>query len=261
MSTKTFLFTAYKDMIILPITEKMNSGKTHMFFSWAAANAWVPPLYFDDFDNLSQAYSYGNVTTPAPALAPHDSSHAHADQLSGHPLPWVRPDFVVKSDDDSFLMLAELEARLRVELHTKKSNRLPSHQEFPHGLVSRNEDNSTAVIQHSHLDAPSSHDSHFPIHVPHNLIASIPPPKAPANNDPLIYWGYLVKNRFMAGELYALSYSLVDWVANDPQVKTLTKGAEDKQTSKWMRVHPRASEIHWASERCWIYDHPRAGTV
>jgi len=83
-------------------------------------------------------------------------------------------------------------------------------------------------------------------------------------NDPLIYWGYLVTNRlhkFMAGELYALSWSLVEWVAKDTSVKGLTKGAEDKQTAKWMKMHPRASELRWAGERCWIYDHPRAGTV
>lgn len=33
---------------------------------------------------------------------------------------WVRPDFVVKADDDSFVMLAELEARLRWELYEAK---------------------------------------------------------------------------------------------------------------------------------------------
>jgi hypothetical protein len=54
---------------------------------------------------------------------------------------------------------------------------------------------------------------------------------------------------------------LADWVANDPIVKSLTKGAEDKQTAKWMTLHPRASEVRWTNERCWIYDHPRAGTV
>jgi len=41
----------------------------------------------------------------------------------------------------------------------------------------------------------------------------------------------------------------------------MTRGAEDKQTAKWMRLHPRADEVRWATERCWIYDHPRAGTV
>lgn len=65
----------------------------------------------------------------------------------------------------------------------------------------------------------------------------------------------------MAGELYALSWSLVDWVARDPSVKELTRGAEDKQTAKWMKMHPQAEKVRWISERCWIYDHPRAGTV
>lgn len=264
-------FLAYKDMIILPITENMNRGKSHAFFSWAATNAWVPPLYFDGYDTPAPVYSYSNVTTPAPILASHDPSFAHVDQLQVAPQPWVRPDFVVKADDDSFLMLAELEARLRVELHAKKSHRQPLQQETPHVLHPRAEENATTVVHHSHshLDTPSSHDSHFPIHAPHNLLASIPEAQAqqqqqqPVKNerDPLIYWGYLVKNRFMAGELYALSFSLAEWVAADPQLKTLTKGAEDKVTSKWMRLHPRASEIRWASERCWIYDHPRAGTV
>ncbi len=82
-----------------------------------------------------------------------------------------------------------------------------------------------------------------------------------ANPDPLVFWGYLIKNRFMGGEMYALSFALVDWVANDPVVNTMTHGAEDKQTSKWIRMHPRADQVRWASERCWIYDHPRAGTV
>jgi len=47
--------------------------------------------------------------------------------------------------------------------------------------------------------------------------------------DPMIYWGYLVKARFMAGELYALSSSLVDYIATNPSVQTMVRGAEDKQ--------------------------------
>lgn len=65
----------------------------------------------------------------------------------------------------------------------------------------------------------------------------------------------------MAGEMYALSWSLVNWVAWDPVVKGMKRGAEDKQTAKWMHLHPRADEVRWKNERCWIYDHPRAGTV
>jgi len=77
----------------------------------------------------------------------------------------------------------------------------------------------------------------------------------------LVYWGYLVKDLFMGGELYSLSWSLVTWVSKDTAVKSWTKGAEDKQTAKWMTLHPQAAQIRWVSERCWIYDHPRAGTV
>lgn len=65
----------------------------------------------------------------------------------------------------------------------------------------------------------------------------------------------------MAGELYGLSWSIVNWVAVDSTVKGMTKGAEDKQVAKWMSKHPRANSIRWASEHCWIYDHPRSGTV
>jgi len=65
----------------------------------------------------------------------------------------------------------------------------------------------------------------------------------------------------MAGELYALSWSLVDWVSREPVIKGLVRGAEDKQTAKWMRLHPHAADVRWVAERCWIYDHPRSGTV
>jgi hypothetical protein len=46
------------------------------------------------------------------------STHEHVSHLS---LPeWVKPDYVVKADDDSFVILAELEARLRWELWEAK---------------------------------------------------------------------------------------------------------------------------------------------
>ncbi|KAI0076076.1 hypothetical protein K474DRAFT_1307155 [Panus rudis PR-1116 ss-1] len=223
----------YNDMVILPVAENMNGGKSHAYFTWAASGAWVPPIYFDNLTSVPHNLSYANTTSPAPPLAKHDPIHARIDRESGSPKPWVRPDFVMKVDDDSFLMLAELEARLRVALHE-----------------------------------PQTHDGESPILPPNALLASPSTTNSPSTDlfdvnttDPLIYWGYLVKNRFMAGELYGLSYSLVDWISKDPQVKGMTRGAEDKQTSKWMRMHPRASEIRWTSERCWIYDHPRAGTV
>jgi len=71
----------------------------------------------------------------------------------------------------------------------------------------------------------------------------------------------LVKNKFMGGEMYGLSWSVVSWVAQSEATKTLTRGAEDKLVAKWMMLHPRAGSIRWRSEHCWIYDHPKAGTV
>ena len=212
----------YNDIIILPIAENMNAGKTYAFFTWAATKAWVPPLYFDTEIPLP-TLSYSNDSSPILSLAQHDPVYAWRDrQSASFSQDWVRPDFVVKVDDDSFVMLAELEARLRVALHDQL------------------QDNSGA----SGSSAEPGGDS----------------PTQPAR-DPLIYWGYLVKRRFMAGEMYSLSWSLVDWVSKEPTVKGLVNGAEDKQTAKWMRLHPRAAQVRWVAERCWIYDHPRSGTV
>lgn len=230
----------------------MNAGKTHTFFSWASINAWVPPLYVDTPMPLPQ-FSYANYTASPPPLAPHDPSHAWQDRNTGRPKPWVRPDYVVKVDDDSFVMLAELESRLRLELHVK-----PRRHHYRH---ERTESNDTTP--HIPDDKTNSNSSIDVISSTQDL-TPYPTRSVPWTNtrhDPLVYWGYLVKNRFMAGELYALSWSLVDWVAKDPAVKGMTKGAEDKQTAKWMAVHPRAEEVRWTSERCWIYDHPRSGTV
>lgn len=227
--------TEYKDIVILPIPENMNSGKTHTFFTWAASMAWVPPVYFDTDIPLPN-FSYSNASSPMRFIASHDPIYARQDRASGPSAAqeWVRPDFVVKVDDDSFVMLAELEARLRVALHENLRDKHWDGVSSPPGpdLVTP----SSSELQRSPSGA---------------LLAE----------DPLIYWGYLVKRRFMAGELYALSWSLVDWVSRDPAIKSLVRGAEDKQTAKWMRSHPRAAEVRWVAERCWIYDHPRSGTV
>jgi hypothetical protein len=235
----------YNDIVILPIAENMNSGKTHAFFAWASENAWVPPIYFDT-PLPPPPLTYANETWGAPPLAPHDPKLARRDaKAKGETRPWVRPDFVTKVDDDSFVMLAELEARLRAELNAKVRRR-GSQEEYhtaPPNVTTTAYLTSSAV---PHDLRPAQSQAHA---------------RDVENDDPLVYWGYLVKNRFMAGELYALSWSLVDWVARDPVVKSLTRGAEDKQTAKWMRLHPRAGAIRWTSERCWMYDHPRAGTV
>ncbi|KAH8120158.1 hypothetical protein DFH11DRAFT_1500542 [Phellopilus nigrolimitatus] len=254
----------YNDMIVLPIAENMNSGKTHSFFDWASTEAWVPPLPADHDPKLAANYSYTNITASSPIpLARHDPYPARQEwHMSGQQTPWVRPDFIVKVDDDSFVMLAELEARLRVELHTK-TRYTPENGT----LYSRDPSSETP---HTGMPEPDVHkpsSSSVGINATAApLYERAPPSQVPASrpspvDDPLVYWGYLVKNQFMAGELYALSWSLVDWVARDPTVKSMTRGKEDKQVARWMRLHPRAPEVRWKSERCWIYDHPRAGTV
>jgi len=148
-------------------------------------------------------------------------------------------------------MLAELEARLRVALHENRTTNVGNQQ---------SDHNRPAVLlarQGTELPTPMSDGTMPPPGEvqPHLMSSSL------LAEDPLIYWGYLVKRRFMAGELYALSWSLVDWVSKEPAIKGLVRGAEDKQTAKWMRLHPRAPEVRWVAERCWIYDHPRSGTV
>ncbi|KAH9046248.1 glycosyltransferase family 31 protein [Lactarius hengduanensis] len=197
--------------------ENMNSGKTHAFFTWAATMAWVPPLYFDT-KIPPPTLSYSKDSSPMPSIAAHDPVYARQDRQSASsslPQDWVRPDFVVKVDDDS--------RGLRIALHDQRTD--------------------------VHRDNGSTSGREVPLL------------SVEAARDPLIYWGYLVKQRFMAGEMYALSWSLVDWVSKEPAVKGLVNGAEDKQTAKWMRLHPRAAQVRWVAERCWIYDHPRSGTV
>lgn len=255
-------------MIVLPISENMNSGKTHAFFSWAAEEAWVPPLT-RDYDSAHTAnYSYSNVTAGfSIPPASHDPKSVRLEwQNSEQQKPWVRPDFIIKVDDDSFVMLAEIEARLRVELHTKLRS---TYENAPNqaGQIKPEDtyDERSEADPVSASASESSAGADATTTGPTRMLRARPPQEhasvpSPAD-DPLIYWGYLVKKQFMAGELYALSWSLTEWVARDPQVKGMVRGKEDKQVSKWMRIHPRAPEVRWKSEHCWIYDHPKAGTV
>ncbi|KAF9229255.1 hypothetical protein BS17DRAFT_689450 [Gyrodon lividus] len=230
----------YNDIVVLPCPENMNSGKSHAYFTWAAQNAWVPPIYRNT-SIPAPNFTYSEQTSSAPRPAPHDPHLAWEDHASGHPRLWTRPDFIGKVDDDAFVMLAELESRMRLELHAKGQS--------PYGT----RDNTTYIG----LDSLNTELSS----APNSNVDSMPKRDPGPTQDPLVYWGYLVKDRFMGGELYGLSWSLVDWISKDPTIKGLTKGAEDKQTAKWMALHPQAGQIRWSTERCWFYDHPRAGTV
>lgn len=65
----------------------------------------------------------------------------------------------------------------------------------------------------------------------------------------------------MAGEAYGMSMDLVNYIATSSNVRSVTRGKEDKLVSKWMRMHPQATAITWITDKCWMYDHPKAGTV
>lgn len=266
------MIAAYNDIVIVPMHENMNAGKTHAYFTWASSNALVPapittfPWSPSSPVNNPLTFSYSNASFPAPLLAGHDPIQIWQERASGHMRRWVRPDFVVKADDDAFVMLAELESRLRVRLHDEVKSEPSGEDDHPIPESSPKRAKGTSGSP----SRPSTSSARAPTIDPtvDQTVKTTSYPSlhdAPVlkrfEDDPLIYWGYLVKNRFMAGELYALSWALVDWVARDPVVKTKIKGAEDKQTAKWVMMHPKAHQVRWASERCWIYDHPRAGTV
>jgi hypothetical protein len=168
----------------------MNAGKTHALFTWAA---WVSSLDFDTDIPLPKI-SYSNASSPMRYIASHDPIHARQDWASGSSFAreWVRPDFVVKVHDDSFVMFAELEARLRVALHENRSGQLRE----------KDWDNNRLSV----VSPPPRSDWVTPS--PSEVKRS--PSGASLAEDPLICWGYLVKRRFMAGELYALSWNLID---------------------------------------------------
>lgn len=51
------------------------------------------------------------------------------------PEQWVAPDFVIKADDDSFVMLAELEGRLRVEWADALADSMLKHGKVTDPLI------------------------------------------------------------------------------------------------------------------------------
>ncbi|KAI7951314.1 hypothetical protein MJO28_006998 [Puccinia striiformis f. sp. tritici] len=175
----------YNDIVVLDIQENMNRGKTYAFLNWASENATIP-VYFHP---LHEPKPKTGVNGIGGVMARSGMETVNVG------VGFKKADFVVKADDDSFIVLSELERHLRVAPRT------------------------------------------------------------------MTYWGYLIRNLFMGGECYALSADLVRYVASSEKVLDHVTGAEDKKVAKWMRIHPNASQINWVTERCWIYDHPKAGTT
>ncbi|QRV76220.1 hypothetical protein RhiJN_04235 [Ceratobasidium sp. AG-Ba] len=325
----------YNDLVILPIKENMNNGKTHAYFTWAHHNALVPPLaplppstHLPEYENYTLPDHSSSIIPPwhrlyatdqekkvrrgppPNKLALHDPlpvvpvleqtatpptrrSSAFSSKFPKHfprstpeyisrspAAEWVRPDYVVKADDDSFVMLAELEARLRWELWEAKreadrdgkdkdkkepGSSTTATRSVPDVTTSSAEDESTSTVSRSDpAETETSAESTATLQkreYPEGMVLNRRDwvqTKASVD-DPLIYWGLdLVKSRFMAGELYALSSALVEQDIS-PFIHFLYLLLN--QVAAWMKAHPQAASVRWRSERCWVYDHPKAGTV
>lgn len=77
----------FNDIVVLDVAENMNKGKTFAFFNWANENATVP-VYYTGGDRIGGKQEVG--------------------------VGFKKVDYVVKADDDSFIVLSELERHLRL---------------------------------------------------------------------------------------------------------------------------------------------------
>jgi hypothetical protein len=93
---------AYNDIVVLDMDENMSARKTLTFLKWAAQNATMP------FVRPSAPLS------AAPETPGHVSAQLPDKARRSDNVAWKKVDYVVKADDDSFIVLSELERHLRV---------------------------------------------------------------------------------------------------------------------------------------------------
>lgn len=125
---------AYNDIVVLDMDETQSARKTLSFFQWAAENATVPflrPLgpakdfkgnIADTFipttktpGGLSNwAYDASQTDHPNPPLDAPSSFVENDSEKMRYQVAWRNVDYVVKADDDTFIVLSELERHLRV---------------------------------------------------------------------------------------------------------------------------------------------------
>jgi hypothetical protein len=90
----------FNDIVVLDMAENMNRGKTHAYFKWANENATVPVYY----QKRRGAVGF-------------NGEEGHGASTVG--VGFQKVDYVVKADDDAFLVLSELERHLRVSPRQK----------------------------------------------------------------------------------------------------------------------------------------------
>ncbi|PWN38385.1 uncharacterized protein FA14DRAFT_118543 [Meira miltonrushii] len=119
---------AYNDIVVLDMDETQSARKTLSFFQWAAENATVPFLRplgpAKDFKGDVADTFIPNTNAPGGLSNwAYDSSHdLHTPSSIGdsdgekmrYQVAWRNVDYVVKADDDTFIVLSELERHLRV---------------------------------------------------------------------------------------------------------------------------------------------------
>ncbi|PWN53972.1 hypothetical protein IE53DRAFT_71576 [Violaceomyces palustris] len=103
----------FNDIVVLDMEENMNRGKTHAYFTWAAENATVPFLrpVADKKAPLSSVGGGGGGDGGNHAFEAREQSVGGPMQYE---VAWKKADYVVKADDDAYIILDELERHLRV---------------------------------------------------------------------------------------------------------------------------------------------------
>ncbi|EPQ32409.1 uncharacterized protein PFL1_00605 [Pseudozyma flocculosa PF-1] len=112
----------FNDLVILDMEENMNRGKTHAFFKWAADNATVPflrPVGGQQAQlwqsNVEQFGGGGSGGVGGGSFGQtHEVARGSGESEERYEVAWKKADYVVKADDDAFIVLEELERHLRV---------------------------------------------------------------------------------------------------------------------------------------------------
>jgi len=116
----TDLWIAFGDIVILDMEENMNSGKTFKYFNWAAENATVPEWSYVLPHTDPSEFEPPHRSQEDFTILDERSSEAAPGLLAHNPLAEMvykgekKPDYVFKADDDAFIVLGEMERRLRV---------------------------------------------------------------------------------------------------------------------------------------------------